>query len=431
LTATEYYVGIDLGTSGCRASALSPSGELLGSAAVPLPASVSDDAGTSEQDPEAWWRGVCQVLRELRETVCGRPAGLAVDGTSGTLLLTDGEGRPLTPGLMYDDTRSRSALARVADIAPPSAPVHNPASSLAKLTWLAERGLPAGAAHARHQAEWITGRLSGDFAWGDENNALKLGYDPLLGRWPEWLENSPLPTGLLPRVVPVGQRIGTVCAATAAVTGLSLDTPIYAGTTDSSAAALAAGLEDNGDALTSLGSTLVLKIVSPRPVTSPQHGVYSHRLFGRWLVGGASNSGGGVLRRYFSDEDIERLTRSVDANRPTGLRYYPLPGLGERFPENDPDKAPCLDPRPADDAAFFQGILEGITRIEQQGFQVLHELGAPAARRVFTSGGGTRNPGWQAIRRRVLGIPVLPAVHGEPSVGAAMIARRGSAADQA
>jgi sugar (pentulose or hexulose) kinase len=307
--------------------------------------------------------------------------------------------------------------------------VHSPSSSLAKLTWLAARGLPSGAAHALHQAEWIAGRLAGDFAWGDENNCLKLGFDPLLGCWPEWLEHGPLPSGLLPRVVPVGHRIGAVCAAAAAATGLPAGTPVYAGTTDSTAAALAAGLEDNGDALASLGSTLVLKIMGPMPVTSPQHGVYSHRLFGRWLVGGASNSGGGVLRRYFSDEDIARLTPGVDPGRPTGLDYYPLPGIGERFPENDPDKTPRLEPRPADDAVFFQAILEGITRIEQRGFEVLHELGAPAPRRVFTSGGGTRNPGWQAIRQRVLGIPVLPALHGEPSVGAAMIAARGLAAD--
>ena len=62
-----------------------------------------------------------------------------------------------------------------------------------------------------------------------------------------------------------------------------------------------------------------------------------------------------MLRRHFSDAQLAELTRRVDVAAPTGLDYYPLVAPGERFPVNDPELQPRLEPRPADDALFLQG----------------------------------------------------------------------------
>jgi sugar (pentulose or hexulose) kinase len=85
--------------------------------------------------------------------------------------------------------------------------------------------------------------------------------------------------------------------------------------------------------------------------------------------------------------------------------------------------APRLTPRPADDVAFLHGLLEGIARIEAQGYRRLAESGAPSVQRVLTVGGGATNPRWTAIRTRVLGIPVEVAVTTEAAQGAAILAR--------
>lgn len=78
-------------------------------------------------------------------------------------------------------------------------------------------------------------------------------------------------------------------------------------------------------------------------------------------MGGASNTGGAVLRRFFSDAQLAELTQRMDASSPTGLDYYPLTAPGERFPVNDPALQPRLEPRPADDAVFLQvgGLRQG------------------------------------------------------------------------
>ena len=418
-------IGIDLGTSGCRGISIDHRGRIVAQAETSLPPSTSPYPAWREQQPEDWWQATVQVIRQLlAATRHCQTAAIAVDGTSSTLLLTDPAGQPLTAALMYNDQRAAAQCATLAGVAPSGAAVHSPSSSLAKLLWLLEQ---EAATHSRalHQSEWISGRLCGRFDLGDENNCLKLGYDPVNRCWPSWMEKLQLPDGILPNVIPPGAVMGSIDPASAALTGLPDTCQVIAGTTDSTAAALAAGLERPGDALTSLGSTLVCKLLSDAPLFDAGYGIYSHRIFGKWLTGGASNTGGTVLQQHFSEEELESLSRRIDPARSLCLDYYPLPGRGERFPVNDPDKLPRLTPVPKDRARFLQGLLEGITRIEKSAYQRLQELGAGYPKRVFSSGGGARNATWMAMRQRLLCRPVLPARHLQAAYGAAQIARRG------
>lgn len=124
--------------------------------------------------------------------------------------------------------------------------------------------------------------------------------------------------------------------------GLSKECVVCTGTTDSIAAFLAAGTTEPGRAVTSLGSTLAIKLVSKVRVDDARFGVYSHRLDDTWLVGGASNIGGAVLRQLFTDDQLVALSRDIDPAVASPLDYYPLTKNGERFPVNDPNMAPRL-----------------------------------------------------------------------------------------
>lgn len=168
-----------------------------------------------------------------------------------------------------------------------------------------------------------------------------------------------------------------------------------------------------------------MKVVGAHPVFATEYGVYSQPYGDAWLVGGGSNAGGAVLRRFFSDAALAALEPRLNPDQPTGLDYYPLLAPGERFPVNDPHLPPRLEPRPADDAVFLQGLLEGMARIEARAYQLLQALGAPAPRRVLTAGGGARNETWRQIREKQLGVPVERAVHGEAAYGTARLARAG------
>ncbi|OOZ36989.1 FGGY-family carbohydrate kinase [Solemya velesiana gill symbiont] len=420
----QAFIGIDLGTSGCRIIAIDEDKKPLLELKSDLPPSQRNATGHSRQNPEDWWQVVLQLLhtcaRELKDY---RPVAIAVDGTSSTLLLTDSSGSPLTPALMYDDPSARNFTDRIAQVADPQSSVHSAGSSLAKLLYLADQTGGDSVRHVMHQADWISGRLCGRHGFSDENNCLKLGYDAVNRCWPEWMEGFGFPLAWLPEVFPAGTDIGSLAPEVARELGYPADTRVVTGTTDSTAAVLASGIRQPGQALTSLGSTLVLKILSDTPLSSPEHGIYSQRLGDLWLVGGASNSGGAVLRQLFNDEEIERLTHSIDPDSETGLDYYPLPASGERFPVNDPELPPRLSPWPEDDAHFFQGILEGIADIETAGYRLLQALGAPHLVEVFSIGGGAVNKPWRLIRERKLGVPVHRCDHQQAAFGSARLAR--------
>lgn len=381
---------------------------------------------SSVQDPEIWWTAVTDVISQLAEMVPPSSINaIAIDGTSGTLLLTDPGGKVLLPARMYDDAEAVSETDEISRRAPASAAVHSATSGLAKLLRMSRSLNPDTEYLAMHQADWISGRFSGRFGISDINNALKLGYDAVNNRWPHWLQDLKVDTKRLPSILRAGTVIGTIAPGMSKRFGLKPDTLICAGTTDSTASVMAAGAKRTGDAVTVLGSTLVTKVVTAKAVNDPDSGVYSHRYGEQWLVGGASNSGGAVLLNYFSPAEIRSLSSQMNPHIPTGLDYYPLLRAGERFPVNDPNLKPRMEPRPASDVQFLQGLLEGIARIESNAYLRLEALGCPYPSRVITVGGGSQNEQWQQIRSRTLDFPVERAGHQEAAYGVALLAMRG------
>ena len=106
------YIGVDLGTSGCRAVAIDADRRVIAQAKTALPEPIRGGTSRVEQDPELWWNAVTLVLRQLAGRLGSySPHTLCVDGTSSTLLLCDPGGTPLAPALMYNDGRSRAEAA--------------------------------------------------------------------------------------------------------------------------------------------------------------------------------------------------------------------------------------------------------------------------------------------------------------------------------
>lgn len=420
--AAGLAVGIDVGTSGVRAVALTEAGTCVAQAAMALPAPRRDGARVA-QSPTVWAEAFDACLDALLAQIgAANVRALAMAATSGSVLLADAQGQPLGEALMYNDASAAGAAVRVAAVAPPDCAARGTASGLARaLSLFAEAGA-ARAAHLLHQGDWLAGRLLGRFGDSDENSTLKTGYDPLRREWPAWMAELPLPRHLLPRVHVPGTPLGTVGSEARARHGWRADTQVVAGTTDGVAAFLATGAAELGEAVTSLGSTLVVKLLSRTPLAVPEFGIYSHRLGDLWLPGGASNAGGAALLAQFSVARMRELTPLLRPDEPTGLDYYPLPATGERFPVCDPTLAPRMTPRPPDDARLFQGLLEGLAAIEAEGYERLAALGAPRVVSVRSVGGGAANVAWSRIRARWLGVPLLEAVHTEAAFGAARLA---------
>lgn len=416
----KLVVGIDLGTSGARAVAMVADGTVVASGAAKLSVFSAD-----HRDPIGWWKAVQAALEEaLGGTDRQKVVALSIDGTSGTMLPVDHAGAPLATPMMYNDpVAERAPLDAVSAYAPRESAAHGATSGLAKL--LAFQTVP-GVFRVIHQADWLAGHFTGLYDVSDENNALKTGYDPVSRSWPDWMEKTGARVELLPDVLPAGAPIATISPEAAEAFGLSSEVVVVAGTTDGCASFLATGADRPGDGVSALGTTLTVKMLSERPLFAPEYGLYSHRIGEMWLAGGASNTGGVVLAEHFSPERIAALSAGIDPAVDTGLDYYPLVKPGERFPIADPDFAPRMSPRPADDATFLKAIFEGIAGVESLAYQRLASLGGPGLRSLRSVGGGAKNAAWSAIRARKLGVPFLPVLSEEAAAGTARLALAGA-----
>lgn len=411
----RFSLGLDFGTSGARAIAIDTEGKIASEAKVAFSA--------TQNGVKVWQDALFALLEQIPQPIRKETGAIAINGTSSTVLLCDRQGIPIDTPILYNDARAAGEVEKIAEIAPPHCVVLSATSSLAKLFWWYRQPIYTRAAYFLHQADWLAFLLHGQLGISDYHNALKLGYDAENLCYPAWLQQLPLQP-LLPRVLPPGTPAGEVTADIAQRFDLPATCQVCTGTTDSIAAFLASSATQPGEAVTSLGSTLVLKLLSQTKVDDARYGIYSHRLGDLWLTGGASNTGGAVLRHFLSDEELARLSQQIDPRRESPLDYYPLLQKGDRFPINDPELPPRLEPRPDNPVEFLHGLLESLARIEATGYQLLQQLGATPLARVYTAGGGAKNPTWTAIRQRHLRVPVTPSVNTAAAYGTALLARK-------
>jgi D-ribulokinase len=408
------YLGIDFGTSGARAIAIDRQKNIIDT-------QQSSFGNIPEhQLAQVWQNTLFELITQIPRPVRKNIRAIAINGTSSTLLLCDGEGKPITEPLLYNDSRGQEMLEQVKAIAPNNHVVISATSSLAKLIWWSGQSYFNQAHYLLHQADWLAYLLHGKLGISDYHNALKLGYDVDDLLYPHWLQNLPF-SHLYPQVLTPGTSVG-VLTETNQRLNLPTNCIVKIGTTDSIAAFLASGANQPGEAVTSLGSTLVLKLLSRTKVTAAEFGIYSHKLGKLWLTGGASNTGGAVLKHFFSDQELEQLSAQIDPDLASPLEYYPLIEPGDRFPLNDPNLLPQLEPRPREPVEFLHGLLESMSRIEGLGYQKLQSLGADQLTRVYTAGGGARNLKWQKIRQQHLKVPIEAAHNTEAAYGSALLA---------
>ena len=276
----DLVCGLDVGTSGAKVLVVDAHGSVVARAGsrftkppyVPAP-------GFAEQDADQWWEASRDCLKQIPDRVKDRIAAIAVDSTSGTFVPVGRQGEPLLPAFMYNDGRAggleeevRKAARGLSErlgYAFPSA------FSLVKIFWLLkERPDIVKATHKfLHAADFLVGRLTGDFDCTDTSNALKSGVDLISGAWPEFLEKElGLPLSKFPKVFKPGERMGEVSAAASRETGLRTGTPVIAGASDGMASFLASGAKSVGDWNLNLGTTLAIRGISDRLIKDPRAG---------------------------------------------------------------------------------------------------------------------------------------------------------------
>lgn len=432
----EVVVGIDVGTQGARALAVTPDGKVEASAEEKFPPFEPGlPAGWFEQDPRSWWRAVSACLRALTRSLPSGVvyAGVSVDSTSGTVLPVDGQGEPLYAALMYNDNRSSSQAEVVRraghDLEGRLGYAFGPSFALPKILWMKEERPEVFKSADRfiHATDFIIGCLSGDYGISDYCDALKTGYDLIHDGWPAFIEAElGIPVKKLPEVVAPGQCIGRVNTEAYGQTGLPVGTPVYAGVTDGVASHFASGAVEPGEWNTSFGVTLVLKGISETLVIDPRQRIYSHRHpEGWWMPGGASNTGTEWMAREFPGRDLKTMSALVHPRLPTSILRYPLVRTGERFPFTSPQAEGFTLGKARDEIDAFAAGMEGLALFERLAYDTLQSIGIPVGGRILITGSGARSDVWAEIRASVLQRVMARPEVSETAMGAALLAAAG------
>ena len=432
------YMGIDIGTQGARCVVADERGAVVAARSVPFKAiNIAGTQGWQEQSPEDWQAAAEEAIRACTGQL--RSAGLepdairavSIDGTSGTVVPLDREHRPLTRGIMYNDPRAKAQAARTrAAMAAQEQKLgyaFGASFSLPRILWIRDN-LPdvyERTAVFAHQADYVAGLLCGEFAVSDYSNALKTGYDLIDCRWPEALRELGLDPERLPAIVRPGEPVARISPSAATRLGLSTRTWVVGGSTDGYASALAAGAVKAGSWASIIGTTFVLKGVTRQLVVDPGGASYSHRLpSGEWLLGGASNLGGRTLNACAAGRDFDALNAASAALVPTGVRCYPLPGRGERFPFV---KADC-EPFYIGDVTgglLYPAIMEGVGFAERLALERMAALGCPIGGEICAAGGACRSDLWLRIRASILNRPLKTPAVVDAAMGSALLAASG------
>jgi xylulokinase len=419
-------VGIDVGTTGVKAIAVSPNGDVLGRAERGYALSAPRP-GWSEQDPEDWWQAAEAGLAEV--SAGHDVAGIGLAGQMHGLVALDDADRVLRPAILWNDQRTgaecveieeRVGLERLIALTGNRALTGFTAP---KLLWL-RHNEPETFAHIRHvllPKDYVRLRLTGERAIDVADASGTLLLDVAGRRWSDdVLEALELPGAWLPPLLESPEISGRTAAGVV----------VAAGAGDQPAAALGVGIDRPGPVSVVLGTSGVVLAVLPRYQADERARVHAfcHAVPGTWQAMGVMLSAAGSLQWL---HDVVAPGVDFDALLDEAARWEPgadglvfLPYLaGERTPHADPDARGAfvgLELR-HDRGALVRAVLEGVAFGLRDSLELLRALGVQA-HQGRVSGGGARGRLWLRIVASVLGMPLeLTAVEEGSAFGAALL----------
>jgi gluconokinase len=305
---SSVVLGVDIGTTATKVVAFDAAGTDHAKASIAYPLD-EPRPGEAVQDVDVILRAVVDGVREA--TSAARAAGAEVAGLAfctamHTLIGLDVDDRPLTPSITWADTRAASQAERLR-AGPGGLELHrrtgtplHPMAPLPKLVWFREVDPETFAAARRWVGikEYVIARLTGEWVT-DISVASATGLLELARLdWDEQaLELAGIERAQLPQLVSTTHVLPKLTEAAARDLGLPAETPIVVGATDGPLANLGVGAVRPGVAACSIGTSGALRVMVDRPAVDPLGRVFCYALTeDRWVVGGAINNGGVVLR---------------------------------------------------------------------------------------------------------------------------------------
>jgi len=441
-------LGIDIGTSSCKAAVFDAEGTVLSSASESYPV-LKPHVNWAEQDVESWWKAVCDTVHSCLDTVDAEEiAAVGVDGQSWSCIPVDGSGKVLMSDPIWMDSRAEDICRKVLNETVPEEKIFelsgNPFSAnytTGKIIWLKEQK-----PDIYRKTKWIlqsnsfivyrlTGSITQDYsqcygihvydAYGkpDEKMSDLLGID---------LEK-------LPRVFESHHIAGTVTKEAGLLTGLRPGTPVVAGGLDAACAALGCGVYSAGMTQEQGGQAGGMSICTDKPVKR-KNLIFGHAVVpGKWLLQGGTISGSASLKWIAGEigqaeaekakENGTDIFTEISALAGTascgsgGVVFLPYLS-GERSPIWDTEACGMLFGLSfrTKRAEIYRSVMEGTAFALRHNLETAEQGGIEPGI-MYSVGGASRSSVWMQIKADVTGETLCTVQNEEATaLGAAMLA---------
>jgi len=444
-------IGLDIGTTGCKAIVFSAEGQILGQGAREYPI-VTPHPNWAEQDAETVWHAAWDALSEaVAAARADPPVALALSVQGEAVIPVDGAGRPLRPAILGMDTRTSAENEWLAQhfgvealFSRTGMPIHT-INTLPKLLWL-----------QRHEPEvWSTAdqfllyedfflrRLGGQASISHCLASRTQMYDLSTGDWADdILGECGIDRARLALLAPnEGGGVGTLRPDLARALGLRHEVLLVSGGHDQACAALGSGVVEAGLAMVSTGTAEVVEVAMTTPALNEKLrrgniSVYRHVVPGLYLAMTLNHSGG-LLLRWFRDtlcrweleqakitcQDPYDLILAGAPEGPTGLMVLPhFAGSGTPLLDTTSKGAILGLTFATTHASLAKAVLEGLTFELRVNLDLLREAGVTVDE-LHAVGGGARSPLWLQLKADICQVPLrVPQVTEAACLGAALLA---------
>ncbi|MBN1293789.1 MAG: xylulokinase [Candidatus Latescibacteria bacterium] len=441
----KYLVGIDLGTSSVRAGIYnSENGSRLSMAARGYPINTPS-SNRSEQNPEDWWKAVCEALLEAQNTAGIKGSeitGISFDGQMHGGVLLDGSGHPVCPAIIWPDSRGAGEIDELTDLIGDTLlekQVKNrlfPGTFTSTLYWLRKHDMPVWRSIRRilPPKDYIRYRMTGLYNTEPSDASATLLFDLNSRDWSiDILKKLDIPIEFMPYVVNSDECIGET-EGIEEETGIPNGIPVVIGGADQACAAFGNGLLDEGTTLITIGTGGQVCTPLASPKTSPGLclNTFCHLPESRWYLMGATLSAGLSLRWFRETfcpettfEQLDREASAIDTN--SDLLFLPyLPG--KRSPDLNPGAHGVFSGIRLHHSRghFARAIMEGVIFDLKESFDVMEGMGI-TAHNLIASGGGARSRFWMQLLADIFGRPIKISSQNEQACfGTALVAGIGT-----
>ncbi|MCL4249761.1 MAG: hypothetical protein KJ065_16570 [Anaerolineae bacterium] len=444
-------MGIDVGTTGCKAIAFAQTGRVLARAYREYPL-LNPAPGRYELDPETVWDAVRDCVRKVNAALDDPVTALAISSQGEAVTPVDKAGAVLANSPVGSDMRGienanllRTQLGEEHIYRITGQPVsYN--YSLPKIMWWKTQ-MPDMFERVWKflcYVEFVSLRLGVEPVIDYSMAARTMALDSQRRGWSaEFLAAAGIAENTMPTLAPSGTVVGRIPENTARELSFASAVEVVVGGHDQPCAALGAGVVESGDILYSIGTTEALLSVANE--CSPglwQHHIscYPHVVPEKYVVLAGNYTGGHLLRWYrdrlaFEEKQIaaqsgidvyDAITQQI-TDQPSRLWVLPY-FAGSGTVEDDPQATGAIlgltfETTRAD---IVKAIMEGITYEQALTIRILESLGLPI-RRVVAVGGGARSQTWLQMKAHILGKAVQTTLVEEAStLGAALLAGWGT-----